>query len=71
MRLVLALLMAAFSALPAIAQQVQLSETQSQAAFTVNGRSFVIVASYPASKIMNDRGGQEDWLHLGLSTLVP
>ncbi len=42
MRLVLAHLMAAFSALPAIAQQVQLSETQNQAAFTVNGRSFVI-----------------------------
>lgn len=31
----------------------------------------LIDAGYPASKIQNYRGGLEDWLHLGLSTLVP
>ncbi len=31
----------------------------------------LISAGYPASKILNYRGGLEDWLHLGLSTLLP
>lgn len=31
----------------------------------------LITAGYPASKILNYRGGMEDWLHLGLSTLLP
>lgn len=31
----------------------------------------LIEAGYPASKIQNYRGGLEDWLHLGLSTVLP
>ncbi|WP_458791569.1 rhodanese-like domain-containing protein [Yoonia sp. MH D7] len=31
----------------------------------------LITAGYPTSKILNYRGGMEDWLHLGLSTLLP
>lgn len=31
----------------------------------------LIAAGYPASKIKNYRGGLQDWLHLGLSTVLP
>lgn len=31
----------------------------------------LIAAGYPAAKILNYRGGLEDWLHLGLSTILP
>ena len=33
--------------------------------------SHLIAAGYPAAKIQNYRGGLEDWLHLGLSTVLP
>jgi rhodanese-related sulfurtransferase len=31
----------------------------------------LVAAGYPASLIQNYRGGLEDWLHLGLSTVRP
>lgn len=31
----------------------------------------LIAAGYPASKIQNYRGGLQDWLHFGFSTLLP
>ena len=31
----------------------------------------LVTAGYPASLIKNYRGGLEDWLHLGLSTVLP
>lgn len=31
----------------------------------------LIAAGYPPAKIQNYRGGLEDWLHLGLSTVLP
>lgn len=31
----------------------------------------LVAAGYPASLIKNYRGGLEDWLHLGLSTVLP